>query len=138
MISAVCGRAPPENELLAPHPLLLPPAAELPRVSQDWLSVTKPRPLPSLVSCTTTGAATGTESSMAATTFEDTPHFFKSSRSLSDNRNSQAPCLIRAMMISSSRPRLVISTTRALVIFVDTPDCVVAGVETVTAVGCAC
>jgi hypothetical protein len=35
IISAVCGRAPPENELEAPHPLRLPPAEEFPRVSQD-------------------------------------------------------------------------------------------------------
>ena len=41
IISAVCGRAPPENELLAPHPFLFPPPPPAPRVSQDWLSVTR-------------------------------------------------------------------------------------------------
>src|SRR5271168_3760406 len=54
MISAVCGRAPPACQLLPPHPFLLPPAEPPPRVSQDWLSVTRTRVLPSL-----TGAAAG-------------------------------------------------------------------------------
>src|ERR1700723_2725421 len=48
MIAAVCGRAPPACQLLPPHPFLLPPAEPPPRVSQDWLSVTRTRVLPSL------------------------------------------------------------------------------------------
>lgn len=47
MISAVCGRAPPAIQLLAPQPFLFPPADEPPRVSHDWLSVTNTRVLPS-------------------------------------------------------------------------------------------
>ena len=37
MTSAVCGRAPPEDEAKNPPPLALPPPAALPRDSQELL-----------------------------------------------------------------------------------------------------
>src|SRR5258708_2935498 len=141
MTSAVCGRAPPEKDLAPPQPFLFPPPPPLPRVSQDWLSVTNTRTLPSLGSGADTGAAgaavSGTVSSIAATTFDETPDFFRSSKSASVNWKSHVPCLIRAIMMSSSKPSFGMATTRALVIFADEgADCVVAGVEAVTATGC--
>src|ERR1700690_597575 len=59
MISAVCGRAPPACQLLPPHPFLLPPAEPPPRVSQDWLSVTRTRVLPSLGGAAAGASAAG-------------------------------------------------------------------------------
>src|SRR3984957_18804472 len=100
IISAVCGRAPPENELPAAQPFLFPPPPPLPRDSQDWLSVTKTRTLPSLGSLTVGALAVGTVSNMAATTFEETPDFFNSSRSESESWKSQTECLIRGMIMS--------------------------------------